>query len=205
MNQEKDAGLENSVTNQTRSGLKYSRYILPAEVIMKIKSSLRRASLVAPAMLGAALLAAFPLRPAAQEDVLLSSNPDLRALRSQRTALEAFHLFPRLYATSPDGQALKVLDEAASSAQGELRAAIDLLAVYESLQCEPDRSIVRPLLDDRLRLYSLLLDGDAKMAAGPLGIPGALKLSENRRDAAKLRDDLLAAKNKLDLIAASLK
>lgn len=170
---------------------------------MKGNSSLRRVSLVALAILGTTLLVRFSMRLDAQENVLQSSNPDLLALRSQREALLALPFDnPVARITSPDAQALGLLDEAESSGESELRAVIDLLAVYENLQCGPDRAMVKALLEDRLRLYSRLLGLNAEKAALPLGI---IKLEATRKKALKLHDDLLAAKNKLDAIAASLK
>jgi hypothetical protein len=145
----------------------------------------------------------------AQEDVLKPSSPDVRSLRSLREPLQMFGFGPfegpveRV--TSPDSQALQVLGEAASNGGDYLRAVTDLLAVYESMQCEPDRVMLKPLLEDRLRLYSRLLGFEAEKAALPLGPPSIIKLPATGKKALKLRDDLLAAKNKLDEIVASLK
>lgn len=111
---------------------------------------------------------------------------------------------PVMQMTSPDSQALQMLNEAASSAASELRAAIDLLAVYDNVQCDPDRAMLKPLLEDRLRLYSRLLGFDAEKAALPLGPPSIIKAPATSKKALKLRD-LMAAKSKLDEIAASLK
>jgi len=154
-----------------------------------------------------ALFVAFPLRLDAQEDVLPSADPNLRALRSQRSALVSFSPFDnrRLHLTSPDAQALGILDDAESSASSELRAVIDLLAVYENVQCEPDRAMLKPILKDRLRLYSDLLGSEAERAASPLGPPSIVTLPATSKKALKLHDDLVAAKNRLDAIAASLK
>jgi hypothetical protein len=176
---------------------------------MKINSSLRRALLVVLAVLGTALLATFPVRLNAQEDVLQSLDPDLRALREQLRALRTFSWGPfdnpitRI--TSPDSQALEILDDAQRSGASELRAVIDLLAVYDNMQCGPDRATVKSLLEDRLRLYSRLIGSDAEGAALPLSPPNIIKLPDTGKRALKLHDDLLAAKNRLDAIAASLK
>jgi hypothetical protein len=142
----------------------------------------------------------------AQEDVLQSSNPELRSLRSLRESLRTgVNLFdPLERVTSRDAQVLAILDEAASGADHELRGAIDLLAVYENMQCAPDRAMLKPLLEDRLRLYSRMLSLDAERAGIPLGTPGAINLPATSEKALKLRDNLLAAKSKLDTIAASL-
>ena len=172
---------------------------------MKPNSTLLIASLIALALVGSALLARLPMRLDAQENVLKSSNPDLLALRSQREAFVGPFDDPMARITSPDAQALGMLDEAGSSAESELRAVIDLLAVYENLQCGPDRAMVKPLLEDRLRLYSRLLSLNAEKAALPLGPPSIIKLQATRKKALKLHDDLQAAKIKLDAIAGSLK
>jgi hypothetical protein len=173
---------------------------------MKTNSNLSRASLVALALLGTALLAGVSLWLNAQEDVLQTSNPDLRALRAQQTSLGMFVIDdPMAKMKSPDRQALEMLDITASSADCELRAAIDLLAVYENLQSEVDRAMMKPLLADRLRLYSRLLGFDAQKAALPLGPPSIIKLETTSKKALNLRDDVIAAKNKLDSIAASLR
>ena len=70
------------------------------------------------------------------------------------------------------------------------------------MKCNRDRTLLKPLLEDRLRLYSRLLDLDAEKAAIPLGLA---KQPATTKSALQLRDDLKAAKNKLDAIAASLK
>jgi hypothetical protein len=94
------------------------------------------------------------------------------------------------------------LNETASRGADYLRAIADLLAVYKNLESDTDRTMVKPLLEDRLRLYSRLLGLGAERAAIPLGFANQ---QATTKEALELRDDLLAAKNKLDAIAASLK
>ncbi len=155
------------------------------------------------------VLATMSMGLAAQEEVLTNVSPNVRALRTLREPLQMFSLGPfdnpLTQMTSPDSQALQMLNEAASNAASELRAAIDLLAVYDNMQCDPDRAMLKPLLEDRLRLYSRLLGFDAEKAALPLGPPSVIKVPATSKKALKLRDDLTAAKNKLDEITASLK
>jgi hypothetical protein len=152
---------------------------------------------------------ALPMPSTAQEDVLQSTNPDVRILRTMRGEFSSQGLDPfdnpitRM--SSPDSQALELIDNARSEAQDELRAVIDLLAVYENLQCHPDRATVKPLLEDRLGLYSRLLDLNAKWAADLVSTPKIIQLAATSKKALKLHDDLLAAKNKLDAIANTLK
>ena len=175
---------------------------------MKINSGLRGVSLLKWAVLVTALLATVPGRLSGQEQNLLpKSDPDVRALYAAKGALRSSGLNPfdpfklgRL--NSPDSQKLELLDETASSAADYLGSIADLLAVYKNLECEADRAIMKPLLEDRLRLYSGLLDISAETAAIPLGSANQQATTEK---ALKLRDDLLAAKNKLDSITASLK
>ncbi len=178
---------------------------------MKIKSGVNGALLAGLTVFGAILSATFPTRLHAQEEVLQSpSDPDLRALRSLREALQFFSFGgpfdnPIEQVTSPDSRALQILNDVASSGASELRAIIDLLAVFDNMQCGPDRAIVKPLLEDRLRMYSRLLNIEAEKAVIPLGPRSTIQLPATTKKALKLRDDLLAAKNKLDGIAASLK
>jgi hypothetical protein len=152
----------------------------------------------------AVTLSIILLRLGGQEQNLLPHlSPDVLALYAAHSAfINPGNLFDPLFElNSPDAGKTKILDEAESSAADYLRAAADLVAIYENLQSEADRSIVKPLLIDRLRLYSRLLGIDAERAALPLG--QANKPATTKR-ALKLRDDILAAKNKVDAIAASL-
>lgn len=146
---------------------------------------------------------------AAQEEVLSNVSPNVRALRSLREPLQMFGTNlsdnPIAQATSPDSQALETLHDAASDAASELGSVIDLLAIYDNMQCDADRAMLKPLLEDRLRLYSRLLGFDAEKAILPLGPPNIVKLPATTKKALKLHDDVMAAKNKLDEITASVK
>ena len=102
---------------------------------------------------------------------------------------------------SRDGEKLEILNEATDMATDLLMAITDLLSVYENLESEKDRTIVKPFLQNRLRAYSHLLNLVIKKAAIPLGSDSQLATTER---ALKLRDELMAAKRKLDSIAASL-
>ena len=160
------------------------------------------------AVLVAVALAIVPIELAAQEEVLVTVGPNVRALRALQEPLQMFNFASNdiiEQVTSPDAQALQMLNAAASGAASELRAAIDLLAVYENLQCDADRAMLKPLLDDRLPLYSRLLGIHVESATLPLSTPNAITQQATGKKALKLRDELLAAKNKLDEIIASLK
>jgi hypothetical protein len=154
----------------------------------------------------AVTLTIIPLRLGGQEQNLLPHlSPAVLALYAAHSSfINLGNPFDPLKISeigSPDAGKTKILDEAESNAADYLRAAADLVAIYENLQSEADRSIVKPLLIDRLRLYSRLLGIDSEKAAIPLG--QANKPATTKR-ALKLRDDILAAKNKVDAIAASL-
>jgi len=175
---------------------------------MKIISSQRRVLLLASALICTALVRTFPERLGGQEQNLLpKSDPDVRALYASQGALQSFgsDLLDPLKLnelSSPDSYKLQLLNETASRGADYLRAIADLLAVYKNLESDTDRTMVKPLLEDRLRLYSRLLGLGAERAAIPLGFANQ---QATTKEALELRDDLLAAKNKLDAIAASLK
>jgi hypothetical protein len=109
---------------------------------------------------------------------------------------------PIAEAFSPDSRKIDLLDQAESFGQDYIRAAADLLNVYENLHCESDLVMMKPLLIDRLQLSSQLLSIDAQRPTILLGQKNLPAITER---ALKLRDDLLAAKSKVDAIAASLK
>jgi hypothetical protein len=164
-----------------------------------------RSALVALAVLGA-VLSATPLG-GQNVELKSESDPNLTAIIAVRNALllygaSAFNFADQL--TSPDSAALQVLSDAARSGASSLRAITDLLGVYDNLQFAPDRAMMKPLLEDRLRLYSRLLELDAQDAAIPLTTPGAVKLEATTKKALQLRDDLHAAKNDVDAATVSL-
>jgi len=84
----------------------------------------------------------------------------------------------------------------------ELDATGAFLAVYDKMQCEPDRAIAKAALKYRLAFYSKLLGIHADGITGYLTLT---KLPATAQAGFRLRDDLRAAKSKLDAIAASLK
>lgn len=139
-----------------------------------------------------------------QEVELPVQDAALRALVAQRSDLQMYGLGPLDFAdqvSSPDSQALGILNQASSGGADRLRAVTDLLSVYQNLQCDTDRTIMKPMLLDRLHLYSRLLDLDTERAAIPLGM---MKLPTNTKKALKLRDSLVAAKKAVDAVAISL-
>jgi hypothetical protein len=139
----------------------------------------------------------------AQEDVLHApTDTDLQALRAELKNLQMSSVAPLdspiEHATSPDAQALQILDDASGKAIDSLRAVTDLLAIYDNMQCQSDRATVKQLLDDRLRMYSRLLELEPDQAAIPIG---HTSLHATSTKALKLHDDLIAAKNRVASIA----
>ncbi len=171
--------------------------------------SLKGALLIALAALGGVLSAA----PVGGQNVELKSesDPNLSALITEQHALQGYGSGPDLFEyynqlTSPDADALEELDHAAANSASVLRATADLLGLYDNMHCASDRAMMKPLLQDRLRMYSRLLDVNAQSAALPLRLatPGAVKLEATKKKALQLRDHLRAAKNRLDTVVASL-
>jgi hypothetical protein len=156
-------------------------------------------------LVGIVLAGTFSLRLGSQEYLLPKMSPDVRALNQIQSDLRMSSINSLdplgVEVKSPDSQKLDILNQAASTAADNLRGATDLLAVYDNLQSDDDRKIVKPLLIDRLRMYSRVIALQAEMAAVPLGTSS--QPSTTKR-ALKLRDDLLSVKSKLDSISASL-
>jgi hypothetical protein len=146
--------------------------------------------------------------PVVGQDVELKSESDgnLTALLAARHKLQTYALSfdPVETATSPDSVDLQVLDDATMSGENYVRAVTDLLGVYDNLQCAADRAMMKPLLEDRLRLYSGLLETDARQAALPLTTPGAVKLQATSQRALELIDELRGVKSRVDAAALSL-
>lgn len=172
---------------------------------MKAKSGVLQALLAGLAVLAIALLFCPLTRLEAQEEILQATS-DVQALRELAESFRMYGTGPfdsrvaRMLFPSPDDAALDILDDAARDAATDLRSVTDLLAVYDNMQCSSDRATVKRLLGDRVRLYSHLLSIYAEKAAIPLG---QANLPATTKKALKLRDDLIAAKNKLDAITAS--
>jgi hypothetical protein len=94
------------------------------------------------------------------------------------------------------------LDSKASQGAMELDAVFWFLAVYDHMQCDADREVAKAALKNRLGFYSYVLGLEADQAAGQLAFA---RLPATAQAGAQIKDELRAAKNKLDEIAASLK
>jgi hypothetical protein len=124
---------------------------------------------------------------AARKQALLNESNDLEEMAKSLNGSEF--------------QAALQLDEKAGQGVMELDATIWFLRVYDNMQCEADREVARVALKNRLGFYSHLLGLEADQAAGSLAF---VRLPATAQAGARIKDDLRAAKRKLDEIAASL-
>ena len=83
----------------------------------------------------------------------------------------------------------------------EIDATIWFFAVYSGMECDADREKARTALKNRLGFYAHLLDIEADQISGHLGFT---KLPATAQMGTRLRDELRAAKGKMDEIAKSL-
>ncbi len=155
---------------------------------------------VAAAVLGAVSLATLPKRISGQ-----SGDSPQRVLSAQVKTFSDYSKDFRALEGSLHGedlQAVEFLDGAAATAEDRLHAAKAMLDMYDNISCKPDRDRVRPILKEQLAMYSWLMDHEADRTAGFLQfakVPAAAQLG------LRMKDDMRAAKGKLDEIGASLK
>jgi hypothetical protein len=93
------------------------------------------------------------------------------------------------------------LDAKAGQGVMELDATLWLLGVYDNMQCESDREVVKNALKNRLAFYSHLLGLEADQVVAHLGFT---KLPATAQAGERIKNDLRAAKAKLDEILVSL-
>ena len=94
------------------------------------------------------------------------------------------------------------LDRKASQGAVDLDAAYWFLAEYDHMTCSADRDVSKAVLNNRLGFYSYLLGIEEHQAAGQLAFA---RLPATAQAGERIKDDLQAAKNKLDELAISLK
>ncbi len=134
------------------------------------------------------------------------------------------HPFPKLHALGPQvklfnnyskdfeameeplhhGEELEVLqflDQAAKTAEDRLYALDAELRMYDSVSCKPDRDNLKIILKGQLEYYSWVFDSEVTRVTGGLTF---IKMPAAAQTGLRMKDDLRAAKGKLDAIAASL-
>ncbi len=140
------------------------------------------------------------------QDTNSQSSANLRDLVGRKTALISdFNDFMEMVkALPPQGSETNLainLDEYVQPGIGYLDATIAFLTVYEKMQCEPDRMVAKGILKDQLRKYSYFLNTNADSVTGLVALTALPRTAQEGRH---LRDELHAAKDKLDAIAVSL-
>ena len=163
---------------------------------MKVNLMLRGASLVA---LGALLFETFPTRLGGQA----ASSPP-HDLSAQVKAFSNYSKDFRALEGSLHGeewQEVDFLDGIATTAAETFEAANTMLDMYDSISCKPDRAKVRPILKKHLDYYSRNMDWEADRSAGSLQFA---KVPAVAQMGLRMKDDLRAAKEKLDAIGGSL-
>jgi hypothetical protein len=76
------------------------------------------------------------------------------------------------------------------------------VGTYDKMQCVEDKNVAKAVLQDRLGFYARMLDMAVDRTNGHLGLTRVPAVAQQGQ---RIRDELRAAKNKLDEIAASLK
>jgi hypothetical protein len=76
------------------------------------------------------------------------------------------------------------------------------VGTYDRMQCVEDKNVAKSVLKDRLGFYALMLDVAVDQTNGHLGLARVPAVAQQGQ---RIRDELRAAKVKLDEIAASLK
>ena len=94
------------------------------------------------------------------------------------------------------------IDERAGQGAMYLDASYWFVGTYDRMQCDEDKNIARTVLQNRLGFYAHLLDMAVDQTNGSLGLTRVPAVAQQGQ---RIRDELRAAKVKLDEIAASLK
>ncbi len=94
------------------------------------------------------------------------------------------------------------IDDHALQGEMYLDAIYWFVVMYDRLQCDEDKNLAKAVLQNRLGFYSYMLDMAVGQTNGSLGLARVPAVAQQGQ---RIRDELRAAKAKLDEIAASLK
>lgn len=137
--------------------------------------------------------------------LLGQAQPNQHDLSEQIKTFENYSKDFRAMQEPLKGQDLEVLfdlDHTATTEEDRLYAANAALQIYDSISSPSDRAKAKVILKERLlNYYSWVFDKDVTRTAGVLAfvkVPAAAQLG------LRMRDDMRAAKEKLNTIAASL-
>ena len=93
------------------------------------------------------------------------------------------------------------IDDHALRGQMYLDAIYWFVVMYDRMQCDEDKKIAKAVLQNRLGFYAHMLDMAVDQTNGSLGLTRVPAVAQQGQ---RIRDELRAAKVKLDEIAASL-
>ena len=94
------------------------------------------------------------------------------------------------------------IDDRALQGQMYLDAIYWFVVTYDRMQCDEDKNVAKAVLQNRLGFYSHMLDMAVDQTNGYLGRTRVPAVAQQGQ---RIRDELRAAKVKLDEVAASLK
>lgn len=173
---------------------------------MKTKRTLCEVSLIVLLLAGAVVFVASPTHLDGQ-DANSRSSPDVNDLLAKRAALASdgddFNkMLQSLGTSSPNFWLENNILDYANTGTEMTGSAIWFLGLYESMQCEPDRIAAKGALKNRLGFYSHVLDVEAGLIPHTLAYEKSPAMTQT---GFRIRDDLRAARDKMDAINASLK
>lgn len=163
-------------------------------------------------ILAAVIIAFFQSPLAQQSKPQTSEETEIAAkkaieldLETRKKSLLAFSTdLEGMMKSLPNGEIDIALAIDARSAQGAtyMDATVWFVALYHRMDCDADRTVAKTVLENRLAFYAHMLDLAVDQTNGYLGLVHAPAIAQQGQ---RIRDELRAAKSKLDEIAASLK
>ena len=104
--------------------------------------------------------------------------------------------------TGVDVNSALSIDERAQQGAMYLDATYWFVGIYDRMQYDEDKNVAKAVLQNRLGFYAYMLDMAVDQTNGYLGLTRVPAVAQQGQ---RIRDELRAAKVKLDEIAASLK
>ena len=140
----------------------------------------------------------MPLRLPRRKAVEADLGTRKQALITESGDLESIEKSLRGY----DVDNALTIDQRATYGVMYLDASFWFLGEYDRMQCDEDKKLAKVVLQNRLEFYAHMLDMAVNDTDGFLGLTRVPAVAQQ---GAKIRDELRAAKLKLDEIDASLK
>lgn len=153
----------------------------------------------------AVTLVVFLLSTCVGQDVERHSEPNAHDLSAISTAFDNygrdFGAMERPLSPGNDLAALEFLQQVAMTSEDRIFAANTELQMYDSLSCGTDRVKVKRILKVQLAMYSWLFDQEITRTTGGLNF---VKAPAAAQMAVSMKDEMRAAKEKLDALGSSL-